>query len=63
MVGLLRQGLEGATRTRHVETIQCEFLAIDTALSRLQPGDLCLVLVDQVQEALDHLKSRCQSAA
>ena len=63
VVGLLRQGLEGATRTRHVETIQGEFLAIDTALSRLQPGDLCLVLVDQVQEALDHLKARCQSAA
>ena len=35
-----------------------EFLAIDTALARLQPGDLCLILVDQVQEALAHLAER-----
>jgi hypothetical protein len=27
-------------------------------LSRLQPGDLCSILVDQVQEALDHLALR-----
>ena len=33
----------------------------DRALDRLKPGDLCLVLVDQVDEALAHLaqKSRC----
>jgi len=35
-----------------------EFIAIDRALSRLQPGDLCLVLVDQVEEALAHLAKR-----
>ena len=29
---LLRQGLEGAPRTRHVEEIRGEFTAIDTAL-------------------------------
>jgi cyanophycin synthetase len=28
----------------------------------LQPGDLCLVLVDQVQEALAHLQQRCNEA-
>jgi cyanophycin synthetase len=39
-----------------------EFVAIDTALSRLQPGDLCLVLVDQVEEALAHLAKRCGEA-
>jgi cyanophycin synthetase len=59
VVSLLRQGLEGATRTQRVDTIQGEFLAIDTALARLQPGDLCLVLVDQVHEALAHLQQRC----
>ena len=32
--------------------------AIDHALQRLQPGDLCLVLVDQVEEALAHLAQR-----
>ena len=35
-----------------------EFVAIDRALERLQPGDLCLVLVDQVEEALAHLAQR-----
>ena len=62
VVGLLRQGLEGAAMTRRVDSIVGEFLAIDTALARLQPGDLCLVLVDQVQEALAHLQQRCNEA-
>ena len=39
-----------------------EFVAIDTALQRLQPGDLCLVLVDQVEEALAHLAQRIREA-
>jgi len=56
---LLREGLGKAQRAQHVEEIRGEFVAIDTALSRLQPGDLCLVLVDQVEEALAHLASRC----
>jgi len=33
-------------------------VAIDTALSHLQPGDLCLILIDQVEEALDHIAKR-----
>ena len=59
---LLREGLAGAGRTQHVEEIRGEFIAIDTALARLQPGDLCLVLVDQVEEALAHLARRCAEA-
>ena len=55
---LLRQGLRQARRTQHVEEIRGEFVAIDTALQRLEPGDLCLVLVDQVEEALAHLNKR-----
>ena len=55
---LLRQGLEGAARTRHIQEITGEFIAIDAALARLEPGDLCLVLVDQVEEALAHLAKR-----
>jgi cyanophycin synthetase len=58
VVALLRAGLQGATRTTHIEEIVGEFLAIDRALARLQPGDLCLVLVDQVEEALAHLAKR-----
>ncbi|MBD9405736.1 cyanophycin synthetase [Acidovorax sp. ACV02] len=59
VMALLREGLAGAPRTTHVEEIRGEFIAIDTALERLQPGDLCLVLVDQVEEALAHLAQRC----
>jgi cyanophycin synthetase len=58
VIGLLREGLTGALRTRAIHEVRGEFAAIDTALERLAPGDLCLVLVDQVQEALDHLQQR-----
>ncbi|MDC8784747.1 cyanophycin synthetase [Roseateles koreensis] len=58
VLALLRQGLVGAARTTYVDEIRGEFIAIDAALSRLQPGDLCLVLVDQVEEALGHLAKR-----
>ena len=63
VMALLRQGLQGAARTRHVEEIRGEFVAIDTALARLSPGDLCLVLVDQVEEALAHLAARIAEPA
>ena len=59
VMALLREGLKDASRTTHVEEIRGEFVAIDTALARLAPGDLCLVLVDQVEEALAHLAQRC----
>ena len=63
VIELLRQGLQGASRTRHVEDIQGEFLAIDTALARLSPGDLCLILIDQVEEALAHIHERVKAAS
>ncbi len=62
VMALLREGLAGASRATHVEEIRGEFIAIDAALARLQPGDLCLVLVDQVEEALAHLAQRCTEA-
>ena len=62
VMALLREGLAGAPRTKHIEEIRGEFIAIDAALARLQPGDLCLVLVDQVEEALAHLAQRCADA-
>ena len=58
VLGLLRQGLANAKRTKQIEEIRGEFVAIDTALARLQPGDLCLILVDQVEEALAHIAKR-----
>ncbi|MBS0441888.1 MAG: cyanophycin synthetase [Proteobacteria bacterium] len=62
VIALLRDGLKGAPRTREVEEIRGEFLAIDRALAALAPGDLCLVLVDQVDEALAHLHQRIAEA-
>ncbi|GAA4017643.1 cyanophycin synthetase [Actimicrobium antarcticum] len=58
VVALLRTGLAGATRTTVIDEIQGEFVAIDTAMERLTPGDLCLILVDQVEEALAHIAGR-----
>jgi cyanophycin synthetase len=62
VLALLRQGLVGAKKTTHTQEIEGEFVAIDTALSRLNPGDLCLILVDQVEEALAHIAKRCAEA-
>jgi cyanophycin synthetase len=62
VIGLLRQGLAGATRTSYSAEITGEFLAIDTALARLSPGDLCLILIDQVDEALAHIAKRIAEA-
>jgi cyanophycin synthetase len=58
VLGLLREGLSKAKRTQSVKEIQGEFRAIDTALESLQAGDLCLILVDQVEEALAHIAAK-----
>ncbi len=58
VIALLRDGLQGAKRTSHVEEIQGEFVAIDIALAKLGKGDLCLILIDQVDEALAHIAGR-----
>jgi cyanophycin synthetase len=61
VIALLRKGLQNASRTKGIDEINGEFIAIDTALAKLQPGDLCLILVDQVEEALAHIAARCTS--
>ena len=58
VLALLRDGLKDARRTREIEEIHGEFLAIDTALDKLQPGDICLILIDQVDESLAHIAKR-----
>ncbi len=58
VVALLREGLKHAKRTKRIDEITGEFKAIDLALERLQPGDLCLILIDQVEEALAHITRR-----
>ncbi|MES2261659.1 MAG: cyanophycin synthetase [Pseudomonadota bacterium] len=62
VVALLREGLANAPRTTYIDQINGEFVAIDTALARLQKDDLCLILVDQVEEALAHIAKRIAEA-
>ena len=58
VIALLRQGLAKANKTTYTAEIRGEFLAIDTALDRLAPGELCLILVDQVEDAMAHIAKR-----
>ncbi|HQC80678.1 MAG TPA: cyanophycin synthetase [Accumulibacter sp.] len=58
VLALLQDGLKLARRTTAVQEIRGEFLAIDTALDGLRPGDLCLILIDQIEEALAHIATR-----
>ena len=55
VLALLRDGLKNARRTRKIEEIHGEFLAIDT---KLQLGDICLILIDPVDESLAHIAKR-----
>lgn len=58
VLSLLRQGLKNAKRTRDVKEIRGEFVAIDTAFANLKAGELCLILIDQVDEALGYITQR-----
>ncbi|ASU38577.1 cyanophycin synthetase [Herbaspirillum sp. meg3] len=58
VLALLRQGLANARRTTETKEVFGEFLAIDTALASLKAGDLCLILIDQIEEALEHIAKR-----
>ena len=55
VMAVLREGLANAKRTTVVEEIRGHILAIDTALSYLNEGDLCLILIETVDEALEHI--------
>jgi cyanophycin synthetase len=58
VLALLREGLAHAKRAHITHEIRGEFVAIDTAMDKLCEGDLCLILVDQVPEALAHIEAR-----
>jgi cyanophycin synthetase len=62
VIQLLRDGLNGAVRTQYVQDIQGEFNAIDAALARLSAGDLCLILIDQVEAALAYIQSKVKES-
>jgi len=61
VLALLRKGLANAKRTKEQSEVFGEFLAIDSAMNKLQPGELCLVLVDQVEEAMAHIAAKVAS--
>ncbi len=58
VLAVLRKGLENASRTKQIEEIRGEFLAIDAALARLSAGDLCLILIDRIDESLAYIAKR-----
>jgi cyanophycin synthetase len=60
---LMREGLAESKRVKKVREIQGEFAAIDAALDALAAGELALILVDQVEEALAHITARVRAAA
>jgi len=62
VIALLRRGLEGAPRTQTISEWKGEFRAIDFSLNRLNPGDLGLLLIDQVDEALAFLEQRIEQS-
>jgi cyanophycin synthetase len=55
---LLREGLGNAKRTQKISEIFGEAIAIDAALSNLEDGELCLILVDQVEQSLGQINNR-----
>ena len=62
VMALLREGLQGATRVQNIEDVYGEFKAIDRALEKLQAGDVCLILIDQIQESMAHVQMRMHEA-
>jgi cyanophycin synthetase len=44
-----------------ISSLRDEFNAIDKAMDPLQPGDLCLVLIDQVEDALAYIGQKVQA--
>ena len=61
VIALLREGLANARRTTSSSEIHGEFLAIDTAMDKLQAGELCLILVDQVEESMAYIAAKVQA--
>jgi cyanophycin synthetase len=55
VIGIMREGLMASKQVKKIQEFHGEFLAIDQALSQLEAGDVCLILVDQVEESLAHI--------
>lgn len=55
---LIATGLEGASRTRRVESIHGHLKAVDLALASAQAGDLVMIQADTAEETVQHLRSK-----
>ena len=56
VAGLLRRGIEQAERKPQVEEIYCEREALESAVSRHQPGDLIVVFYERLDALLSVLE-------
>lgn len=63
VMALLKEGLANAGRTREIAEIYGEFQAIECGVADLEPGDLCLILVDQVDAALAYIERLVQESS
>ena len=55
IIGLIRQGLSGAKRTREVHEIKGAVAAVQAALAMVRPGELLLLQADEVEETIGAL--------
>ncbi len=55
IVSLLREGVGRGRRVREVVELMGEQAAISSALGRMVPGDLIVVLVDQIEESIAYI--------
>jgi cyanophycin synthetase len=62
VMALLRDGLKNARRATEISEIRGEFLAIETGIAHIRPGDLCLLLVDQVAESIRFIERLAAAA-
>jgi cyanophycin synthetase len=56
IIALMRQGLAGATRAKQIEEVQGSIPAMTLALDSATPGELLLVQVDEIDEAMEYVR-------
>ncbi|MBM4381532.1 MAG: cyanophycin synthetase, partial [Deltaproteobacteria bacterium] len=55
---LLREGMSAGTRVQKVDEFRGELVALEATLGRLLPGDMGLLMVDEVERSLTWLENR-----
>ena len=58
IMGLLAQGLQGATRTKRIEKVVGALKVLDLAIADAPPGSLLVIQADTADETVQHLKSK-----